>query len=259
MALETHSRVAVPVVHDVLGTLFPPQHAAKPLKQHLFPDISDELAQAVVDDWFHSSQRDFTYLSMNGKYVPIGQILKMSLPRVLVEKGLVRAADASSFDVTPVTSILSSVPPRPSFHALHNALSTCKTVEFKLVAATNGAAETTRQLFDNALEAQESQKWEIFSCDEIQVAKPAPEVYEAVWRKLGMNDKTSRRAWFVASHTWDLFAAKRAGFLTAWTAYEEHLPLPELWGETDIVAKDLEDAARQLIAREEERAKNEFM
>ncbi|KAK4050985.1 hypothetical protein OIV83_003114 [Microbotryomycetes sp. JL201] len=297
MTHQTHSRIAVPVVHDVLGTLFPPQHAAVPLKEHMLPNVNQDLILAVVDDWFHSSQRDFTFplpiaaasfctsdthhssiggaphlprtilidLSMNGKYVqvsptddrhpsrqpeltnnvrrPIGQILKASLPRVLVEKGLLSPDKASTFDISPVTSILSSVPPRPSFMGLHTALSTCKSVEFKLVAATNGAAQTTRQLFNNALEPQESEKWEIFSCDEIQTAKPAPAVYEAVWHKLGMHDKASRRACF----------------MTAWTAYEEHLPLPELWGETDIVAKDLEDAARQIIAKEEERAKNEFM
>ena len=70
------------------------------------------------------------------------------------------------------------------------------------MGATNGAAESTRSLFDQALGEEESSKWAVWSCNEIQVAKPAPAVYEAVWRKLGLESKEERNGWFVASHSW---------------------------------------------------------
>lgn len=41
-------------------------------------------------------------------------------------------------------------------------------------------------------------------------------------------------------------------FKTAWVAHEEHIPLEEIFGTPDIIAVDLEDAAKQIIARETE-------
>lgn len=84
----------------------------------------------------------------------------------------------------------------------------------------------------------------------IQLAKPAPKVYDAIWNNV-VGEKGSReKGWFVASHTWDLHAAKKAGFKTAWVAYEEHLVLDDVFGHPDVVAVDLVDAAKQIIALE---------
>jgi hypothetical protein len=52
----------VPVVFDVLGTLF----SFTPLVDRLeamFPTITRPTALAIVDDLFHSAQRDFTVCS----------------------------------------------------------------------------------------------------------------------------------------------------------------------------------------------------
>lgn len=48
-------------------------------------------------------------------------------------------------------------------------------------------------------------------------------------------------------------------FKTAWVSYEEHDPLTSLWGEPDIIAVDLEDAAKLIMAKEAEDAKVTFM
>ena len=71
----------------------------------------------------------------------------------------------------------------------------------------------------------------------------------------------------------DLFAAKKAGFVaparlprsrpgrvcsrqashsfkTAWVSYEEYIPCETMWGTPDIIAKDLEEAALEIIRRE---------
>lgn len=44
-------------------------------------------------------------------------------------------------------------------------------------------------------------------------------------------------------------------FKTAWVSYEEHDTMASLWGEPDIVAKDLDDCARQIIERETQLAR----
>lgn len=92
--------------------------------------------------------------------------------------------------------------PRPSLapaSALLHASGTKS--KFRLMAATNGELDSTRGLFRRALGEEEARKWDVFSCDEVRVAKPREEVYEAVWRRLGLEGE-ERVGWFVAAHTW---------------------------------------------------------
>lgn len=133
---------------------------------------------------------------------PIATVLKDSFPRSLRMAG-VNPPD-QPLDMQSLTSILPDLPPRPSLAAASQRLTTHNSdqVSFRLMAATNGAAASTRRYFDRGIGEPESRQWEIFSCDEVQMAKPAPEVYEAVWRKLGLFAQEQRDAWFVASHTW---------------------------------------------------------
>ena len=81
--------------------------------------------------------------------------------------------------------------------------------KFKLWGCTNGGADNTRGLYDLALGKEESEKWGVWSCDSVRKAKPAPAVYEAIWKSLVGDGE--RKGWFVASHSWDLHAAKKAG------------------------------------------------
>ncbi|GAA5866959.1 hypothetical protein JCM8547_003932 [Rhodosporidiobolus lusitaniae] len=244
----------IPIAFDVLGTCFS-FNLARDALQKVFPQLSQDHAQAVIDDWFHSSQRDFTYLSMNGSYTPIAKILKANLPRTLLMMNLIRSSaassDPSSFDwssyTDPITSTIPYMTARPG---LTEATDLLLADNFRLLAATNGGLDTTKGLYKKALGEETARKWGYFSCDEDKAAKPAPTVYRDVWRRFGFKDEEEKHGWFVASHTWDLFAAKKAGFKTAFVTYEEHLFLEDVWGMPDVVAKNLEDAARQIIALE---------
>ncbi|CEQ40128.1 SPOSA6832_01716, partial [Sporobolomyces salmonicolor] len=190
---------------------------------------------------------------------PIAKVLKTTLPRIYLMSGLVPPSAASpsssstTFSPSLIEPVVASIPSMPARPGLGACAALLQMHNFRVMAATNGGLETTRGLFENALGKEEAGKWEYFSCDEDRVAKPSPSVYEDVWKRLGLGG-VERKGWFVASHTWrvvaDLFAAKKAGFKTAFVTYEEHLVLPELFGQPDIVATDLEDAARQIIAAE---------
>lgn len=227
-------------------------------------------------------------------------MLKASLPRILLSAGLLASPSAAlEFDISPITSTLTTLPARASLAACSALLLSSTEPSFRLLAATNGGAESTRGLFDRALGEEESLKWEVFSCDEIKVAKPAQEMYEAVWKKLGMEKKKTRAGWFIASHSWYMSGIARlyltlaltlyclqgpprrekswvsrlgasflppkltprfsSSFQTAWVSYEEHVPLDTLFGAPDIVASDLEDAASQILVKEAEKAKMTFM
>lgn len=93
----------------------------------------------------------------------------------------------------------------------------------------------------------------LYSCDENRVAKPHPDVYAEVKRRILAGDGSkanSTSLWFVASHTWDTFAAKQAGFKTAWVCYEEFDMCRDIYGTPDVTGTDLADVARQIMEAE---------
>lgn len=79
--------------------------------------------------------------------------------------------------------------------------------------ATNGSIKLAETIFANALGKEAAQAVHLFSCDEIKIAKPDPRVYEAVKERITKTgtDAEQVEKWFVATHSWDTFAAKRAG------------------------------------------------
>lgn len=52
----------IPIAFDVLGTCFSLDPAKEALVS-VFKTVSDAQAESVIQDWFHSAQRDFTCAS----------------------------------------------------------------------------------------------------------------------------------------------------------------------------------------------------
>lgn len=96
----------------------------------------------------------------------------------------------------------------------------------RLWGATNGSLSLAEKLLENASVPTISSKGSaggaavdagLWSCDEAKVAKPDPRVYAAVKKRVlaeaGLEGASEDEyiLFFVASHSWDLDAAKRAG------------------------------------------------
>ena len=155
---------------------------------------------------------------MNGNYIPIFKVFTANLPRILSIAGLTPPQPSTEDQKLPystsifpdpllqeIVQTLTAMTPRPSLQACSTLL--LSATKFNLLAATNGGLASTRGLFDRSLPS-ESSEWGYFSCDTAQVAKPAPEVYENIWKKLEAisfekgETEFKREGWFIASHTW---------------------------------------------------------
>ncbi|GAC76901.1 phospholipase A2 [Moesziomyces antarcticus T-34] len=305
------------IVHDMFGTLFGLTACIEALVS-LFPEqlqASDKLPpivpELIVMDWFHATQRDFTYSSVCGQYRPIGEIFKGTLPRVLLQAGILPKKDASHpalakagsfadggaaeealenpFDPSVVETMmgaLKKLQPRPGMVDALTRIYRDRDGKGRLPAsvskvdvwaATNGSLELGRGSFlrvlgdsDGAdLDSDAAQSGRsaahnavgagigLFSCDEIGVAKPDPKVYAEVLRRIQAEPidpnaakKEYQGIWFVASHTWDTFAAKQAAFRTAWVTYEEFYSCPSVYGTPDVVGRNLEEVAEKILAFE---------
>ncbi|TKY87338.1 hypothetical protein EX895_004015 [Sporisorium graminicola] len=305
------------IVHDMFGTLFGLSACIEALIS-LFPDqleqaqgVPEIVPELVVMDWFHGTQRDFTYSSVCGQYKPIGEVFKGTLPRVLLQAGILPKQNAKGKPLTQAGSFqndgpaekalenpfdpvvvetmmkaLSQLQPRPGMVDALTKIYRDRDGKGRLPpgvdkvdvwAATNGSLQLGRSSFlrvlgdsDGAdLDSQAARSGRsdkdnavgagvgLFSCDEIGTAKPDPKVYAEVLRRIQAEPVEASAAtkeyqgiWFVASHTWDTFAAKLAGFRTAWVTYEEFYSCPSVYGTPDVVGRNLEEIAEKILAFE---------
>ncbi|UTT93830.1 hypothetical protein NDA17_002483 [Ustilago hordei] len=311
------------IVHDMFGTLFGLGACIEALVS-LFPDQLKEakgmpkiVPELVVMDWFHGTQRDFTYSSICGQYKSIAEVFKGTLPRVLLQADILpkKGADANAkplaqagsfadggaaeealndpFDAVVTETMMGALKqlrPRPGMVDALTRIYRDRDGKGRLPsgvdkvdvwAATNGSLQLGRSSFLRALgdtdgadidsEAARSGRSAqdnaigsgigLFSCDEVGVAKPDPKVYAELLRRINAEPldpnsakKEYQGIWFVASHTWDTFAAKKAGFRTAWVTYEEHYSCPSVYGTPDVVGRNMKEVAEKILAFERDLA-----
>ncbi|KAI7087020.1 hypothetical protein KC356_g4522 [Hortaea werneckii] len=230
---------------DVLGTCFDFETAISTIDKRL----GSKLQALSIDpkslffSWFYAAQRDFTYTSMAGSYVPIAQILKFTFRRACAVVGL-PGSEVSDEDVAAVMGEMVKLPPRNGLKECFDGL---RKSGWDVYAVTNGGKETSLNYYKLAnidLDANH-----LLSCDEIQVAKPDIKVYERTHEHLtsqGLGKEGDSERWFVAAHAWDLIVARKAGFKTAYLAHEEHDPVTQVFGEFDLYAEDMPDLLEKM-------------
>ncbi|CAN9384349.1 unnamed protein product [Alternaria alternata] len=229
---------------DVIGTCFAFDVPISTIHSRLGP----KLVTAAVDpktlffSWFYAAQRDFTYVSMTGAYVPIAQILKSTFRRACAVVDL--PVDAvTDEDLEEIMKAFKAMKPREGLKKCYDGL---REAGWDVYGVTNGGSETSLNYYRNA--GIELDEQHLLSCDAIQVAKPDVRVYENAQRHLdekvkhtGSLGKGEGARWFIAAHAWDLIAARKAGFHTAYLDFEEHDPCTDVFGEFDLYASSMEE------------------
>ncbi|KAH8928843.1 HAD-like protein [Atractiella rhizophila] len=248
---------------DVLGTCFHLSNVVDTIHSELKEELGVDAitAQLLVYNWYHASQRDFTYLAPTC-YTPIMQVFEKSIAKAFLPylPSLSSASKAALRDpqsriTTTLMSALKTLSPRPGLVEGMNALN-AKGID--CWAVTNGGKEGTINLFERV---DKTGKWfagpqnladRVISCDEIEAAKPDQRVYRYAKRRVCESSSLAEdqiEFWFIATHSWDLHSAKKAGFKTAWVSLEEHDPSIALFGEPDILAESFPSVAQQIIER----------
>lgn len=208
-------------------------------------------ATTLFHSWFYAAQRDFTYISIVGAYQPIANIFKQTFRRACA---IVDFPDPqhniTDNDIDMLMTELRRLPARPGLKDCFDGL---RDAGFDVYAVTNGGKETSLKYYQLADVDLDSDH--LLSCDDLKAAKPDPKVYSNAneWLEsrgceatAKINGKEVGQRWFVAAHSWDLIAARKAGFRTAWVAHEEHDPVTGVFGEFDVYAKDLRECLQKI-------------
>lgn len=230
---------------DVLGTCFSFDGAITAIRTRLGPKLSQAGIdpKTLVFSWFFAAQRDFTYTSMVGSYTPIAQILKHTFRRACAVSDLPLDA-VSDEDVAAIMTEVTRLEARPGLKKCFDGL---RDAGWDVYAVTNGGKATSLKYYELAnIQLDEEH---LLSCDDLQIAKPDPRVYANTHRHLtarGLGQEGDGERWFVAAHAWDLIAARKAGFKTAFLTFEEHDSVKEVFGEFDIYADSMEELLEKL-------------
>ncbi|KAL6708083.1 hypothetical protein ACN47E_003517 [Coniothyrium glycines] len=225
---------------DVIGTCFDFGVPIKAIHDRLGPKLSTAAVdpKTLFFSWFYAAQRDFTYVSISGSYKPIAQVLKMTFRRACRVVDL--PADAvTDEDIEAVMKAFKSMEPREGLKRCFDGL---REAGWDVYAVTNGGLETSLAYYHAAnIELDEAH---LLSCDDLKIAKPDVKVYENANRHLtskGLGNDGDGHRWFVAAHAWDLIAARKAGFKTAYLDFEEHDPVTEIFGKFDVYATSMDE------------------
>jgi len=215
----------------------------------------------VMMSWFYATQRDFTYLSISGSYTAMPKVFAATLPRALAI-ALDPAPDypsvsrVRSFPKDKMDRVLAELKQLKGRPGLVDAFSTLWDAGFEIYAVSNGAKEGTKALLAT-LDDSNSNRKDVFvngefdkyivSCDEVQKAKPSPEIYARTLELAGADPKQGDECWFIAAHSWDLLPARNAGFKTAYVDFEEIYPCEEIYGKPDVFEDGLAKAAKKIV------------
>lgn len=232
---------------DVLGTSFDFAKAIDVISQRLGEKLSAVKVEpkGLFFSWFYAAQRDFTYTSIAGSYTPIAQVLKHTFKRACQIVDL-PADQVSDDDVAAVMEEITKLPPRAG---LKKCIDGLRAAGWDVHGVTNGGKQTSMnyyKLADIELDGDH-----LLSCDDIEVAKPEVKVYQTANQHLtarGHGEKGKDERWFVAAHSWDLIAARKAGFKTAYLHFEEHDPVTPVFGEFDLYAETMEQLLEKMTA-----------
>ncbi len=216
------------IVLDVIETLFD----TAPLEQKLH---ALGLPKGSLALWFPRVLRDAFALEVTGTYKDFREIATGTLQAFLAENQL-------EVDNEKIDRVLQAFATLPAHPDVEKGLAELRAAGFRVAALTNGSAETTRQMFQNA--GFENAIEKIISIDDVQHWKPAAIVYQHAARELGLS---VGEVALIAAHDWDIDGAAKAGLSTAYLARKQPLPSSAMRA-PDLIASSLAEAARALHA-----------
>jgi 2-haloacid dehalogenase len=231
------------IVFDVVGTLVS--------YEHFFTVIERRLGSAVTPfnisprllgfAWLESAEREYTYLSLSGHYVPFAKVFQAIFFRVLHFAGVPEPRTiASEEDVEYFMREYKNCTARP---CAKECIDRLKQAGWTVWAFTSGDRERVRGYFEKGGISIDDEH--VITCDDVGVGKPEIRAYERVIENIGASKHDA--LWFAAAHGWDVSAAGRAGFKTAYCTVLEKEPLEDIFGKVDVTADNLSELALKII------------
>ena len=185
------------------------------------------------EKWFEQMQILWMTTIACGTYQPFAKVAQAALEMLAAKEGV----DLASADEKAVTNQLTEL---PAFAEVPAALGQLRAAGFRLAALTNGARPTAKAQLEHAGIADAFEA--VFSTDDVERFKPAPEPYLHVAKQLGVKPGNLL---LTAAHAWDVAGAYQAGLASAFVARPRQVLNP-LATKPDYTVADLSELVRKL-------------
>lgn len=151
-----------------------------------------------------AGEREYTYLSLAGKYIPFFDVFRAVFYRTLYQAGIPEPREFSTDeDREFVLDAYRNLKARPG---VAECFETLRRDGFTVWCLTAGDTGRVGGYLKAA--GVDFPEENFVSCDSIGVGKPSPEAYKFILDKF---PKEGREAWFAAAHMWDTTAARPCG------------------------------------------------
>lgn len=183
--------------------------------------------------WFEQLQILWMSTIAIGTYQPFEKLAGAALEMLAAKE---------NFELSPADEkiVLGQLTKLPAFVEVPEALGRLRAGGFRLVALTNGARKSAQAQLEHAGIADAFEA--VFSTDEVERFKPAPEPYLHVGKQL---DAKPGKLLMVAAHAWDVAGAHQVGLSSAFVARPRQVLNP-LAAKPDYTVKDLAELASRL-------------
>lgn len=196
------------VVFDVVGTLVGYESMFNATNERLGEKLRSECIKPMLlcQMWLETAEREYTYLSMSGKYVGFAQVVQAIFFRMLFKAGIAEPRQfASSDDINFIMEHgYKKLEMRPG---AKECIEKLRTAGFQVWALTAADRSGCAAYFTQA--GIEFPYENLLSCDQSSIGKPDPASYELLLKELSSG--TQPQPWFAAAHMWDTSAAQRVG------------------------------------------------
>lgn len=231
MNASTESKLGIGIGFDVYGTLVNPLE----MQRHLRTRFGDQ-AEPISMLW---REKQVEYAFRRGlmrHYENFGVCTRQALQFALASLGLELSAQQQE-------QLLEQYQNLPPFPDVLPALQALRPTVYKLVAFSNGAGATVRNLLERA--GIWSDLKGVISVDDLRTFKPDPKVYRYLAEQLRLAPTST---WLVSGNPWDVIGAKSAGLRAAWVKRNLNAVF-DPWGiEPDFVVTSLEQLPNALAS-----------
>ena len=205
-------------VFDAYGTLFD-VHSVVQRCETCWPGKG-----AAVSQLWRAKQLEYTWQrSLMQRYVPFSTVTR---------EALAYACEALKLELS-VAQMEGLMAEYLRLAMYPDVAGTLKKLQGRKAILSNGSPDMLEPLVENSgLELDA-----VISVDELQVYKPAPQVYELAVKKLG-----TKKIGFVSSNCWDALGAKSYGFSVYWIN-RARSPIDRLGFKPDAVLASLSELA----------------
>ncbi|KAK2764136.1 2-haloalkanoic acid dehalogenase [Colletotrichum kahawae] len=230
------------VVFDVVGTLVSYEHLFEAIDERLGERLKARGIQPKLLGccWLEVAEREYTYLSMSGRYVVFFKVFQSLFYRCLHYAGIEKPREFCTDD--DVNYLIDEWKKLRLREGAAECVQKLRDAGFTVWCFTAGDIARVGGYFSRG--GVEMPVENLLSCDSSGLAKPTPEAYAPILKKLSENGKP----WFAAAHLWDASTAKTVGFNAAYCEALEGEELPGIFGKMDVVAKTLPEMADKIIA-----------